>query len=287
MRVSSLSDDRIIKLVTSHFIPTWLSRDRYQMDKPDRDEVAFVRKLDTDRLKKKFVGGAVCVYLVTADGSVLAALPVQKASKPGELAPFLEKVIADEKLTKRDAERAKATAAPPPPEATPKNKDGKLFVVRTRFDGTGPNRGTARDVIELSKDEWAGWQPPEKAKVDDTWTPPAKAVEKLLRMTYPPLPHWNASNGKLDEAKVEGKVVAVTDSEVRFQVTGTLVLLYPNQGRPTDGKVTAKLVGVGRVDVETKALTSLDIVSDEAKYKQAWQGKERTSPMSFAIELQR
>src|SRR5437773_2383485 len=101
MRVSSLSDDRVIALVSRHFVPGWLSRDRYQMEKPAREEQDLVARIDADRLRKKLEGGAVCVYIVSGEGSVLATLPVQKASKPDLLITFLKKVVAAQKLTPR------------------------------------------------------------------------------------------------------------------------------------------------------------------------------------------
>src|SRR5262245_9314586 len=123
MRVSSLSDERIIKLVSSHFVPAWLSRDHYQMADPPREERELVARIDADRHKKKLEGGSVCVYIVAGDGAVLATLPVQKASKPDLLTPFLENVIATQKLDARAADAVRASAAPPPDRPRPRTKD--------------------------------------------------------------------------------------------------------------------------------------------------------------------
>ena len=133
MRVSSLSDERIIRRLSRYFVPAWVSRDHYQLDSSDREEQAFVAKIDADRRKKKLEGGAVCVYIVTPKGEVLATLPVQKACKPELLVPFLKKVIADEKLKPRRPADVKGTPALAKPGA--KTEGGRLFVVRTRFNG--------------------------------------------------------------------------------------------------------------------------------------------------------
>jgi hypothetical protein len=285
MRVSSLSDERIIALVSDYFVPTWLSRDSYQLGKPNREELALVGKLDADRKRKKFVGGAVCVYIVTAEGAVLAALPVQKASKPDQLSTFLRKVVDEEKLAVRAEEARKASAAPPPAKPQAQSKDGLLFTLRTRFDGKGVNRGNSRDVIELSEKEWKAILPRAKASEGHSWTIPEKTAHKLLQHTYPPLPHWNASHGKMEECVLKGKILSVNKDEVRFRLEGNLSLLFPHQGKPTDGKVTARLAGFATT--KSGQLTSLQLVSEDGEYAQSWQGKARKTPMSFAMELER
>ncbi len=285
MRVSSLSNARVRELISTYFVPTWLSRDHYQMGKPDAEEQRLVRAIDTDRHKKKFEGGSVCVYIATGKGVVLATMTVQKASKPDLLIPFLEGIVAKEKLTPRDKETAKASAAPPPEKPHPASKDGLLFTVRTRLDAKGPNRGTSRDLVELTRDEWAGFLPKEKAKVGDSWTVPEAAAAKLLRLAYPPLGHWNVAFGKLEVGKLEAKVVSIGKEEVALRLEGELVLLYPHQNKPTDGKATAKLLGVGRVDPKAKTLTALEIVTEGGVYLRYWEGKPITAPMSAAIEL--
>src|SRR5215207_11502727 len=131
MRVSSLSDERVIELASRYFVPVWISRDRYQLDKVDKDEQKLLARIDASRREQRLEGGAVCVYIADSSGKVLATLPVQKAFKPDLLAPFLKKIVADEKLTRRAA--VKPAAAPVKP--APASEDGRLFVVRTRFDG--------------------------------------------------------------------------------------------------------------------------------------------------------
>src|SRR5262245_59997997 len=142
MRVSSLSDERIVKLISTYFVPAWLSRDRYQMGQPNREEQQLVRAIDADRHRKKLEGGSVCVYVVRGKGEVLATQTVHKACKPDLLAPFLQGIIDKEKLKPRDEAAVKASAAPPPDKPRPASKDGLIFTVRARFDSKGANRGT-------------------------------------------------------------------------------------------------------------------------------------------------
>jgi hypothetical protein len=280
MRVSSLSDDRVIELVSRHFVPAWISRDRYQLDKIDREEQDLVARIDASRRQQKLEGGAVCVYIATSSGKVLATLPVQKASKPDLLVPFLKKIIADEKLKPRGKDIKPSAAAAKP---APKTEGGRLFAVRTRFD-IRENRGTSRDIIELTKAEWSALLAPAKAKVGTSWKVPAKTAEKLLKMTYPPLPHWDAKLAKLEKCVLTATVSAVKNGESQLRLEGNLELIYPHKGEPTDGRMTAKVVGLARCEGEK--LTALGLTSDESTYVWHWQGKRQPPmPMSFAIEL--
>jgi hypothetical protein len=285
MRVSSLSDERIIKLVSTYFVPAWMSRDHYQQDRPNPEQDALLHTIDRSRMRQKLEGGSVCVYIVTAKGEVLATLPVQKASNPDLLRPFLEKITAEQKLSPRDPAAVRASAAPLPDKRRPETPDGLLFTIRTRVDRKGPNRGTSRDIVELTHDEWAGFLPKAQARVGDTWPVPAATAAKLLRYTYPPLPSWNVDHGKLEVGKLEVKVAAAGAKDVALQLTGEVVLLYPNVGKPNDGKVTAKLVGVAHADPAAKRLKSLEAVSEQGQYLWHWQGKPMPAPMSIAIEL--
>jgi hypothetical protein len=283
MRVSSLSDDRIISLVSRYFVPVWLSRDRYQMGKANRAEEALVARIDASRQRQRFEGGSVCVYITAADGEVLATLPVQKASKPELLVPFLRKVVDAEKLAPRKPAAVKA--APRPEAPKPAGKDSLRFTIRARFDDPGPNRGTSRDVVELARTEWSSFVAPAGARVGRSWQIPRAVAEKLLRQGYPPLPFWDAKLAKVTTCELTATVSKVTGDTVRLRLTGKLELIYPNRGEPTDGRATARLVGFARYDSAKNALTALALTSDGARYVWRWQGKPQPRDMSLSVEL--
>lgn len=280
MRVSSLSDARILALVSRYFVPVWLSRDHYQLRPPDRDEQALVARIDADRRRKRLPGGAVCVYVVRADGTVLDTLPVQKASKPELLAPFLRQIVVDQELSPRDPRTAPLL---PGPKA--RQPGGLLLTIRTRFDDPGSNRGTSRDVVELTRPEWSAFLPPGKPFLGQRWTLPATLSGKLLVHAYPPLPHWKANLAKLDRGRIEGRVSALQGKRLDLRLEGNLDLIYPHLGKPTDGRVTARLVGLARVEGEK--LETLLLTSEEGLYRWHWQDRPQKRPMSLAIELER
>ncbi len=64
MRASSLSDERVIELVSRYFVPAWLSRDNYQLGARSDAERAEIRRIDLDKRKRGLNGGTVCVYLL-------------------------------------------------------------------------------------------------------------------------------------------------------------------------------------------------------------------------------
>jgi hypothetical protein len=288
MRVSSLSDERIISLVSRYFVPVWISRDRYQLDPPSKAERELLARIDADRHRKRLEGGSVCVYIVTADGEALATMTVQRAWKPEVLAPFLRKFVTDRKLNEREEKVVKARAltqgANPP--RSPADKNSRMFCVRTRFDTPGANRGTSRDRVELTKAEWSSFVAPGGVKAGDSWTISRAAAEKLLRHAYPPLPSWDARLAKLRGYSLTATVVGPSGGETLARLEGNLDLIYPHKGQPTDGRQTARLIGYVRYDGRG-ALTSLQLVSEGGQYVWYWQEKRQPPrATSLAVELE-
>jgi hypothetical protein len=280
MRVSSLSDERVIALVSKHFIPAWISRDRYQMDKISREEQLLLGRIDLTRRQKKFEGGSVCVYIAKPDGDVQATMIVHKAWKPDLLIPFLKKMIDDHNPKPRKDEDIKPAALAEEPK--PKGKDGRLFFVRSRFDGK-ENRGTSRDIVELTKTEWSAFVAAKGAKVGDSWKIPKAVAEKLLTHAYPPVAHWNAKWSKIDSCSLTATVKSVKDGVVKVRLEGKLELIYPYKGEKDDARMSAKLVGHVTCD-EDGGLKAVALTSDGATYVSYWQSRSQTRSMSVAIE---
>ncbi|MGH7222175.1 MAG: hypothetical protein ACRELF_03010, partial [Gemmataceae bacterium] len=229
MRVSSLSDRRVIALIRKYFVPAWVSRDFYQFDGDNNDEKAEIVRLDRDRRQRGLVGGTVCVLIVAANGDVLASQRVQLAFKPENLLPFLQKIIADQKLEPRSEEAIRASAAEAP-EVKPKTKDGRLIHIWTRVD-TGNNRGLSNDRVELTAAEWKAFLPPADAKLGTSWEIPEKIAHKLFQYGYPPGPYWKAKDCKVLKGTLKANLAALSDEEARIQLEGEMVLSFPH-GKP-------------------------------------------------------
>jgi hypothetical protein len=280
MRVSSLSDERIIRLLSRSFVSVWLSRDHYQMAAPAKAERAELDRLDRERGKRKMPGGTVCVFAVAADGRLLATLAVHQASKPENLLAFLEKIVADQRPAPRPAGGGGPAVAPLPRPVPP----GKLRLsIWARYTG-GPNRGFGSDSLDLDKAEWSAFVPDGKPRVGASWKVDEKVTNKLFQLCYPPGPHYKAADCKVVAGRLDARVVAVSAAEVRIELKGQLALRYPYSGAATDGRVSAKLFGIVRYDRRRGAITSLRLASEEASYVWYWQGKPQPMKLLLAIE---
>ena len=288
MRVSSLSDERVIKLVSTYFVPAWASRDFYQLGEPSREEREAIYKVDRTKRERGLPGGSVCVYLLDPGGSTLATMPVQQAWKPDKLVAFLEKFVADHKAAARDPEAAKA-AAKPRGIARKKGQDSVLlnvWVRNARDEEREHNRGLTHDHIELAAAEWKPLLPPASAGVGATYEVPAAAADLLYRHCYPPGPHWRASESKIVRRALAGTVVAAKPGEIKVRLEGSVELIHPYEQKPTDGRVTARLVGYLRGDPTRPALTAIELTSEEADFVWHWEGKALPRKMEIAFELE-
>jgi hypothetical protein len=283
MRVSSLSDRRVIELISKYFVPAWLSRDFYQLEGDNKDEKAEIARLDRERQRRGLEGGNVCVFIVAANGDVLATQRVQLASKPENLVPFLQKIIADQKLKPRSEEAIRASAAKER-DLKPKTEGGRFVHVWARLD-TGANRGLSNDHVELTAAEWKAFLPPADAKPGTSWQIPEKVAHKLFQYGYPPGPYWMAKDCKVLKGALKATLTALSGEEARIQLEGEMELSFPH-GKPTEGRVTARFVGVARADRKKETLTSLALVSEQADYVWYWQGKPQPAKLRIALELE-
>jgi hypothetical protein len=285
MRVSSLSDERVIAVVSRYFVPVWFSRDHYGMEPPARADAAEIDRIDHERAARRLDQGTVCVILLAPDGKVSSILSVQKACRPDNLLPFLREAIRTGKLKPRDPAAARAGAARPAPPVSARTPNGMLLHVWTRGD-TGPNRGTSHDRVELTAAEWSALVPAGKARVGASWPVPAKQLDKLLRCCYPPLPHWQASKARVAAARFRATVMAVSAAEVRVRLEGDLELIYPYTGKPDDARVTARLHGLLRYDPGKRAVRSFLLASEAGRFVWYWKGKPQPAEVSIVAEAE-
>jgi hypothetical protein len=285
MRVSSLSDPAVIDLIAKYFVPVWVSRDHYQQAAPSEAEKAELLRIDRDQTKRGLEGGAVCVFILAPDGAVSATMPVQKASKPANLTPFLQKIVDDQKLTPRAEEAIKATAAPPRPAAKAATEGGMMLSVWTRYENLKENRGVAQDAVEWKADEWAAFAPAADAKLGDVLPVPQETANKLFRLFYPPTPRWDAREVEVTGGKLTATVVAVEHGEVRLRLDGDVELKFPVKVQPV-GKVTATLVGAAHYDPAKKTFTSFALTSETGEHSFTWDGKPEHRNIMTGVEMQ-
>lgn len=283
MRVSSLSDPRVIEVISKYFVPAWFSRDFYQLEGDHKDEKAEILRLDNERHRRGMKGGTVCVFVVAANGDVLATLPVLQAWKAENLLPFLEKIIAENKLKPRSEEAIRASVAKER-EWKPKTEDGRLVHIWTS-QATGLNNGLSNDRVELTKAEWKTFLPRANARPGTSWQIPEKIAHKLFQYCYPPSSSWLATDCKVLKGELKATLTGVSDGEARIRLEGAMELSYPH-GKPTEGRVTGRFVGVARTDGKHETLKSLEMMSEDAQHVWYWQGKPSPRKMRIAVELE-
>jgi hypothetical protein len=283
MRVSSLSDARVIDLVSKYFVPISVSRDDYQREARAEDEKAELIRLDRERARRGLKGGNVCAFIVATNGDVLATQPVQLAYKPENLLPLLQSIIAEQKLGPRSEEDIQTSAARPA-DAKPKTEGGRFVHTWTSLD-SGGNRGLSNDRVELTAAQWKAFLPPAEAKAGTSWDIPDEIASKLFQYGYPPGPQWMTKDCKVLKATLKATLAAVSDEEARIELSGEMILKFP-VGKPTEGRISAHFVGAGRADRRKLALRSLELVSEGAEYVWFWQGKPQPRKLRIAMELE-
>ncbi len=283
MRVSSLSDPRVIDLVTKYFVPVAVSRDDYQRDPRVPDEKAELLRLDRERARRGLKGGNVCVFVIAAKGDVLATQPVQLAYKPENLLPFLQTIITEQKLEPRSDEAIRASAAKSA-DAKPTTEGGRFIHIWTRLD-TGGNRGLSNDRVELTPAQCKAFLPPAQAQPGTSWAIPEEIAHKLFQYGYPPGPQWMTKDCKVMKGTLKATLTSLSGDEARIELEGEMLLKFP-VGKPIEGRITAHFMGAARADRKKQTLTALELVSDEADYVWYWQGKPQPRKMRIAMELE-
>lgn len=285
MRVGPLSNDKVIDLLTTYFVPVWLSNDHFQMAAPSDAEQAEVRRIHGERVRKGLDSGTVCVVVLAPDGGVSATLNLHKASQVQNLVPFLQGIVDEQKPEARTAEAIKATTAPPRPPARAHAEGGMVLHVLTRFAEMKPNRGVSQDWFEWGADEWSAFAPAADAKAGDVLPVPKATASKLFRRLYPPAGNWEARTCQVVAGKLTATVADAADGEVRLNLEGEVELMVPVGDDPTGGRVTVRLSGAARYDREHKKFTSLVLASEQAEFLRTWDNKSFRQKMLIGVEM--
>jgi hypothetical protein len=285
MRVSSLSDDKVNDLLSKYFIPAWISRQHYQLAGPADSEQEELHRIDKESVKRGLEDGTVCVFIIAPNGSILASMKVQKASKPENLAPFLQKIVDDQKLEPRKDEDIRATKADPHETSKPATDGGRMLRVWARF-AERHNRQTAEDWAEWKADDWSAIAPAADAKPGATLTVSKEAANRLFQRLYPPGDRWGVSDCEVTGGGLTATVVSVEGGEVRLKLDGDVSLNYPISDKKADGKVTAHLVGAARYDTAKKTYKSFELASDTAEYVWNFDGKPQHQKLLMAVEME-
>ena len=161
MRVSSLSDFRVIAMISDYFVPVSVSRDNYQsLPLSDRDS-SILKRIDYQVEQRGLDRGSVCVFLLDTEGDVLQSLRVERASDPEVLLPLLGSVVAkqaptqatrSEILARLEGQRDSVAI-----ESARSEAREIVLHIATRFDERRAHWGLSEDWVKFSPLEWQDW----------------------------------------------------------------------------------------------------------------------------------
>ena len=283
LRASSLSHPEVVRLVSRYFVPVWLSRDDYALNKKSKAEAAEWQRIHTTAGRLGLSNGNVSVYLLDPDGTPLASMVVTKALATDNLITMLRKVIDAQHYQPRKPEAIAATRRPAPGPFTPRTPGGLVVHVWTRFLTGETEKGLGEDWVELAPADWAELVPAANAQMGTTWQVSRKVADRLYQYCYPPLCEYNASSSKVRAAMLTACVSAASAQEIQVSLHGTLELDHSRDG-VNDGQVRARLIGLVTYDPGRKVVTSLRLASEQATFVWHWKGQANPSRIAIGME---
>ena len=272
MRAGPLSNDAVISLLNSYYIPVYTSNEDYEGDgkagKEERDEL---RRVYHGALKAKMPAGSVCTYLLGPDGTLVDSLGVVRAMEPGALAAMLERNAQKLGLQKGE------TVVKPRPQAAPLRVDAGALLLHlvapydTRHGSW--QEFPAETWLALAKPEQAALLPA-KSEVGTTWEIDPALTTRLYNYFYPATE--DTRGDQIDRNKIElqtlkGTVLSTRDRVFRARLDGKLKMgrkFYPGHPEQKPNLVDATVVGILEFGPGTE-IRSLRLVTETATYGQA------------------
>lgn len=283
MRASSLSDDRVARLLTEYFVPVLLSRDGYAGANRDPADAVEAERLRRAAAAKGLSHGNVSVYILDPTGAPVDSLIVSQAMEPEPLLRLLRRHIEDKKCKPRDPGALRSAAGPPPDVPRPSVSGGLVVHAWTRaLDGSG--LGAGEDWVDLTPEECASFVPPPNSPVGTEWDIPERVTDKLFARCYPALCTYSAGVTKIQHAGLSARVVASSPGQVQVALRGYLEADHSRDGSG-DGRILASFIGWATSDPTARRVTSLVLASERAAYVYHWKGQTNPSPqLAIAAE---
>jgi hypothetical protein len=265
----------VIELLNACFVCVYVSNDHI----PGDEGVAAKEKAERQRIyaefsNSKFGSGTVSPYLLTSDAKMLNRLDLTPACKGDNLLRWLEKTVADLKLT-----RGKPVVKPAPQAAAPTAPEDALrlhLTARKLTPRHSWNEFPSEDWIILTREQQAKLMPPPDARAGTAWDVDRNVCGHILTHFFPQTESCTSSEAyllsekgpyrhKLTQAALKAMVVSVKDGVVRARLDGALELnhaFYPNHA---DYELTIRGGVVGYVDYHLgkKKVTALRLVTTD------------------------
>ncbi|MFT5525064.1 MAG: hypothetical protein ACI9HK_003030 [Pirellulaceae bacterium] len=267
MRASSLSNQKVIELLNSHFIPVYVDGTYLQANsdteaaelKAYRELFAELNRANGQRKKSgqsQLSIGTVHAYVFKADGDALDSRHVAHAG-PASVIEMLQNAVKTLQVPDGKPIVAPSSQSPRPDCANdaltlhltarylvPSNSSearqgvqGELVPLdASRLGGERSGQWSAlpsEDWIVFNRNEWTQLLPKTQTPpnppiaVGDTWQIEPKITEMLLTRFYPTTELNDLSKNRLDEQSLKLTALSVEKGRVRARIDGRLKMKHP------------------------------------------------------------
>ena len=284
----SLSDDRVISLLNSSFVPVFTSNEDFRDNgAAPKEERQLLQSIHRDGHAKGLSVGSVHAYVVSPEGKLIDSLHTVEVSKPAALLAMLQKAAAALHV------RAGQPVVPVQKRGiqTPSNAALALHVTSRYLERKGnelvlvENAGgnwsalPGEDLIALSQDEVRGFIPPNQ-RVGTEWSLPRSLSDKLLVRFYPPTENNDPAKNIITESEVTCRVLSSKNGESRVGITGRFRMKHPFYHRDDDWFVSAGLTGYYDVDPKHGKISRFRMTTESAEY---CNGSQSRLPFGVAV----
>jgi hypothetical protein len=276
MRAGPLSDDKVIALLNSSFVPVFVSNEDYESDgRAPPDEKKEKNRIYADAVNRKLGSGTVHCYVLNTNAELVETLGVVKATQENGrlLVELLERQAKAQHVTPGDPPVKPRTVSTAPPNAP---ADALVLHVVSRGENTGPQGGSWREFpaenwLVLKPDQWRAFLPPAgpaAARPGSAWDVDKAVAESILHYFYPQAEDpSDAPLTTIERQTMRATVVSADAKGGKARIEGSLLMkrpFYPH--RPPD-PVEATFVGYVTWDTASGRVASLEVVTDRATYQ--------------------
>jgi hypothetical protein len=303
MRAGPLSNDTVISLLNSNFVPVYVDGVYLSHNAAaSSEEKAAYRRLFEEFSRfnqeaeakggEKASIGSVHAYILTYEGRAFASMHVGEA-KASRVVDLLRRAI-EELKPKAGEPVVKPTAQSTSPQASsgslvlhltarylqakPRDKDLLAEFEPIRSSALGTDRaGNWSDLpsenwIVLEPTEWQKIVPAGNLDVGKSWQIDRQVAASLYLRFYPDTEDNDLADNRIDRQSLRAKVVSIEAGVARVQLDGELKMKHPfYPHRDDDNYVEATVAGYLDYEIGPRRIRSLRLVTDEATYGSARQ----------------
>jgi len=284
MRAGPLSNDQVIRLLNSQFVPVFISNEDYQDAGPaPADEREALERIGRETLLAQLPFGTVHAYILAPDGRVSDAMHVDQAAKVERTLAMLEHAVArfKPKAGEPVVKRVPAARAPRTPEhglvlhlvARYLRKQGDELATLIDEAGLGQTNNSSWQAYPA--ENWIVWEhddvqkllPRSDVRVGQTWQLDRDVLARVLIHCYPSTECNDPARNRIERQELQATVVSINEGVARARLVGRLRMkhhFYP--GQEDDNFVEASLLGYLDYDNTTRRIRELRLVTDEGMY---------------------